>query len=97
MEIAINGRQFDIEQAVKTRAVVIIDRGWVFCGDVTERNGRIRLDRAVHVIRWESLGFDGMIANPKSSQVVLRTMTQPIDLPAGSEVFRVPVPQDWGL
>lgn len=79
------------------RAVVVIDRGWIFAGDLTRKNGRIWLDRAVWVFRWESIGFDGVIADPKNKKVTLKPMAQPIDLPAGAEIFCVPVADDWGL
>lgn len=78
------------------RAVVVVDRGWIFAGDVTEENGRIKLSRALHVFRWESIGFNGMIASPKSSKVMLKPITD-VDIPSGAEVFRVPVADDWGL
>ena len=26
----------------KTRAVIVVDRGWIFAGDVTRENGRIK-------------------------------------------------------
>lgn len=79
------------------RAVVVVDRGWIFAGDVTRENGRIRLGRAVHVFRWESVGFDGVIANPKSSKVALKPMPNGVDIPEGAEIFCVPVADDWGL
>jgi hypothetical protein len=82
---------------VGVRAVVVIDRGWIFAGDVRRENGRIYLTRAVHVLRWESIGFDGMIANPKSNKVTLKAMTRAVEVPDGAEVFSVPVADDWGL
>ena len=97
--IEINGVEYvraDTQQ-VGTRAVVVVDRGWIFAGNVTRENGRIRLDRAVWVFRWESIGFDGMIANPKSSQVTIRSMPNGVDLPEGAEIFMVPVDDSWGL
>ena len=97
--IEINGVEYvraDTRQ-VGTRAVVVVDRGWIFAGNVTRENGRIRLDRAVWVFRWESIGFDGMIANPKSSQVTIRSMPNGVDLPEGAEIFCVPVDDSWGL
>ena len=97
--IEINGVEYvraDAQQ-VGTRAVVVVDRGWIFAGNVTRENGRIRLDRAVWVFRWESIGFDGMIANPKSSRVTIRSMPNGVDLPEGAEIFCVPVDDSWGL
>lgn len=80
-----------------TRAVVVVDRGWIFAGDMKREDGRIVLSRAVHVFRWESIGFDGMIANPKSSKVTLRALSNVVDIPAGSEIFCIPVEDDWGI
>ncbi len=79
------------------RAVIVVDRGWIFAGDVTEKDGRIYLDRAVWVFSWTSIGFDGVLKNPKSDKVALRPLTTRVDLPADAEVFRCPVSDDWGL
>lgn len=79
------------------RAVVVVDRGWVFAGDIRRENGRIFLTRAVHVLRWESIGFDGLIADPKSSKVTLKAMSRPVEIPQSAEVFCVPVEISWGL
>lgn len=100
--IAINGVDYvraDSIQPMPTgnRAVVVVDRGWIFAGNVTRENGRIKLTRAVWVFRWESVGFDGVIANPKSNKVILKPLPQGVDLPEGSEVFCVPVDAEWGL
>lgn len=78
------------------RAVVVVDRGWIFAGDVTRENGRITLTNAIHVFRWESIGFDGMIANPSSSKVTLKSLSNPVEIPEGSEIFLIPVSDDWG-
>ena len=78
------------------RAVIVVDRGWIFAGDVTRENGRIKLSRAIHVFRWEAIGFDGMIANPKSSKVTLKPLAD-VDMPASSEIFAIPVVDEWGL
>ena len=100
--ITINGVDYVRADQVQTtpvgnRAVVVVDRGWVFAGDVTRENGRIKLTRAVHVFRWESIGFDGMIANPKSNKVTLKPLPTGVDIPQGAEVFCVPVDVTWGL
>ena len=79
-----------------TRAVVVVDRGWIFAGDVVRENGRIKLSRAIHVFRWEEIGFDGMIKEPKSRNVTLKPISD-VDIPEGAEIFCVPVAEDWGL
>jgi hypothetical protein len=81
---------------VKTgnRAVVVVDRGWIFAGDVTEEGGRIRLSRAVWVFSWESVGFAAVIENPTHADI--RPIAD-VDIPAASEIYRIPVGDDWGL
>lgn len=101
--IQINGVEYIRADSVQTqrpsgtRAVVVIDRGWIYAGDVVRENGRIKLSKAIWVFRWESIGFDGVIANPKSSKVTLKPMPNGVDIPEGSEVFSVPVDDTWGL
>jgi hypothetical protein len=79
------------------RAVVVVDRGWIFAGDVTEKNGRIYLFRAVWVFRWERIGLDGVLDDPYAEGVDIRPLARPIDIPAASEIWRTPVHEMWGL
>lgn len=76
-----------------TRAIIVVDRGWIFAGDVTRANGRIRLSRALHVFKWESVGFAGMIEN--TARADLRRIKD-VEIPEGAEIFCVPVADDWG-
>lgn len=80
------------------RYVVVLDRGWVVAGDVeTTPNGRLRITRALHIRNWLEIGFDGMVADPKSKKVIIRPMPNGFDCPADAELFRVPVNDTWGL
>ncbi len=79
------------------RAVIVVDRGWIFAGDVMEVNGKIHLFNVIHVLRWEGCGFDGMIANPLQSCVKIKKLDVPVVIPADAEIFRLPVPRNWGL
>ena len=79
------------------RAVVVVDRGWIFAGDVTEENGRIYLDRAVWVFRWEGVGFAAVVEDPKKAKADIRKMSTRVDLPSEAELFRLPVCDSWGL
>ena len=94
--VIINGLEYAPTRNPGHRAVVVIDRGWIFAGDVTEENGRIRLSRAVWLFRWESVGFSAVVADPKSGKADIRKIDD-VDIPAGAEVFRIPVSDDWGL
>lgn len=86
-----------MENSNGKRAVVVVDRGWIFAGDVTDKDGRIYLDRVVWVFRWERIGFAAVIEDPKQNGVDIRPLTASLDIPAGAEIFRVPVPEDWGF
>src|SRR5262245_16230127 len=80
------------------RAIIVIDRGWIVAGDVTEDGDRIKLSRAVHVRSWESIGFDGLVEDGgKTNKVTLKAFPNGFDIPKGSEIFRVPVADDWGF
>ena len=102
-ELEINGTKYVRADSVKeekpngNRCVVVVDRGWIFAGDVEEKDGRIYLTRTLHVRRWEGLGFDGMVANPKDSKVTLKPIAGITDIPESAEVFRVHVSENWGL
>ena len=78
------------------RAVVVVDRGWIFAGDVERSDGRIRISNAVHVFKWLEKGFAAMIDDPKSAKADLRPIAD-VDIPVGAEVFCVPVADGWGL
>lgn len=93
--ININGIEYAPVSAAPTgtRAVVVVDRGWIFAGDVTRADGRIRISRAVHVFSWQSIGFAKMV---ETEEADLRPIAD-VDMPAGAEIFCVPVHDKWGL
>lgn len=93
-KIVLNGVEYAPVKAGGNRAVVVVDRGWIFAGDVSEENGRIYLTRAVWVFRWESCGFAAVIENPSNADI--RPISD-LDIPACSEIFRIPVADNWGL
>lgn len=93
--ITINGVEYaPVTKQAGTRAVVVVDRGWIFAGDVTRKDGRIYLSNAVWVFRWETIGFNGVIENPAKADI--RKIAD-VELPEASEVFCVPVNDSWGL
>lgn len=98
-EIEINGETYVKESSIQTqpagnRAIIVVDRGWIFAGDVTRENGRIRLSRALHVFKWQSVGFAGIIENTDKAD--LRPISD-VDIPEGAEIFAIPVHDQWGL
>lgn len=82
----------------KNRCVVVVDRGWIWAGDLTEEDDRIFLDRVVWVFNWRSVGFDGVIKNPEHKDVTLRPLPKKrVSIPKDAEIFRVEVNDEWGL
>jgi len=98
--ISVNGVEYvraDSIPAAKpngSRAVIVVDRGWIFAGDITRENDRIRISRAVWVFCWESCGFAKVIEDPSKADI--RPMAD-VDMPKGAEIFCVPVSDNWGL
>jgi hypothetical protein len=101
--IKINGIDYVRADAVSAplpngnRVVLVVDRGWIFAGDLTEEDGRIYLDRAVHVLSWQTGGFATLCSDPKAAGAKLTKLSSRVDVPEGAEVFRVPVSDSWGL
>jgi len=103
--LEINGVMYVRENATLRpgkRAVVVIDRGWIYAGDVEAYEDpiigkRIRLTRAVHVFSWKSCGFEAVVEKGVASGADLRPCSTPVDVPADAEIFRRPVGDNWGL
>jgi len=103
--LTINGTNYVREDTTTKpgkRAVVVIDRGWIYAGDVEHYEDpilgkRLRLTRAVHVFGWKSCGFEVVVEKGKASGADLRPCAGPVDVPADAEIFRRPVGDDWGL
>ena len=95
-QIVVDGVEYAPVKAQGARAVVVVDRGWIFAGDVRCADGRIYLSRAVWVFRWENVGFAAVVADPKKSKADIRPIDD-VDTPAQSEIFRIPVDDEWGL
>ncbi len=79
------------------RAIVVVDRGWIFAGDLSRTpDGYVRLDNAVWVFRWESIGFAEVVKDPSKADI---RATDPVEVPEDAIVFRVPVSSNppWGI
>jgi hypothetical protein len=102
--LEINGVTYVPETAVGpaalpagNRAVFVIDRGFIYAGDWELGHGQYTLTSAVNLRRYESIGFEGVLADPKSSKATIVAMPYPVIVPQGSVLFLIPVPQGWGL
>jgi hypothetical protein len=93
VEYVREGTRSDTKPIVGNRHVVVVDRGWIFAGDMERKDGRIKLTRALHVFKWESIGFAKMVETAKAD---LRPIAD-VDIPSDAEIFSIPVPESWGL
>jgi len=95
MNVNIDGTEYaPVNRPAGNRAVVVVDRGWIFAGDVEDKNGRVYLTNAVWVFSWNSIGFSGVIEQPENADI--RPIAD-LDFPAASEIFRVSVSDGWGI
>lgn len=78
------------------RAVVVLTAGWIYAGDIVRKDGRIYLSRVVWVLRWAEIGLDGVVKDPTSKKVTLKDNPD-INIPERSEIFCIPVSENWGL
>ena len=93
--VTIDGIEYRAVATKGKRAVVVVDRGWIFAGDVEENGDRIVLSNAVWVFRWSGIGFNGVLSDPKKAEI--RNMNHDVEIPKASEIFRIPVADGWGL
>lgn len=92
--IELNGIEYSPLTERGKRAVVVVNSGWIFAGDVSEENGRILITRAVWVFNWTSCGFSKVIEDPSNADI---RPIEDVDVPTVSELFRIPVHDTWGI
>ena len=57
----------------KKRVILVVDRGWIFAGDQSvTSDGYVRLDRAVWVFNWASVGFAAVVKDWRASKADIR-------------------------
>jgi len=94
-KVTVDGKEY--VSAVKgNRRIVVLDRGFIFVGDLRKENEMYILSDAYNVRSWKSGGFGGMETDPKASQVKLDKCADKI-FKIGSEIFFTPVEDNWGL
>lgn len=103
-ELAVDGCRYVREDLIPSvpvapsgkRAIIVVDRGWVWAGDVERKDGRIYLSRAVWCVAWQK-GIDKLMKDPKGAGADLRKVDTVVDIPEAAELFALPVPDNWGL
>ena len=101
--ININGTEYvkksDIPEAAPAgnRAVIIADRGFIYCGNMTRNeDGSIVLAQAKNIRKWDKNGMGGLLSDPVAAGATLDPVAYPIEFPAGTVLQIVSVPESWG-
>lgn len=77
------------------RHLVVLDRGWIFVGDLEDRpEGGYLLTKAKNIRRWEQGGFGALSKSAKAAKAHLDDCA-PIWFTSSACIFRVPVGGDW--
>jgi hypothetical protein len=76
------------------RFIVVLDRGWIFIGDLAIDGPVHTLSRARNIRTWQRGGFGGLTQSAKVSQATLDDCAD-IQYAASAEIFRVRVGEDW--
>ena len=85
------------KRAPGNRKVIVADRGYIYAGDVEVKGDIYILSNAVNLFRFNSIGLDGAIANPKSDKIVIKKLSTQVEIPFGAILHMFPVSDDWGL
>ena len=83
-------------QPTSGRVVMVVDRGFLFAGDVRREGDRIYLSRVKWIFKFSDIGLSAVIENPLREEVDLRDYAD-IEIPAHREIFSAPVAPDWGF
>ncbi len=79
-----------------SRAIVVLDRGWIFVGNLEHReDGTCRLTNAANVRKWQTGGYGGLTKDPVGAQVDMDPCAD-LEFATAAMLFCTPVSDDWG-
>ena len=82
--------------AVGDRHIAVLDRGWIFAGNMTiDDAGIYTMTNVVNVRKWSSGGFGGLTRSAKDSGAVLDPC-EPIRFHRSALIMAVPIGSEWG-
>lgn len=95
--IQINGIDYvqKASQPTGIRHVVVLHRGFIFVGDVVDDGDEVTVSNAHNVRKWASGGFGGLAKSATDSRATLDPCADFKYQRSVSEIFRVPVGEDW--
>ena len=78
-----------------SRHIVVLDRGWVFVGDLQQQEDKTwLLVNAKNIRRWAKGGFGLLSRSARESEAVLDECA-PIRFDGSAMILRVPVGRGW--
>jgi hypothetical protein len=97
----------DVKKAIETitkanascatgdRYIVVIDRGWIFAGELScPENDIYTLTNCVNVRKWEKGGFGALSRGAKTAGATLDE-TAPLKFHRSAMIFCVPIVEGW--
>jgi len=76
------------------RHVLVLDKGFIFVGNLEDRDGRIWMTNCHNLRRWGKNGFGGAVEDPIAAEVELDRCPD-FSVPMSVELMRLPVPEGW--
>jgi len=77
------------------RHIVVLDRGWIFAGNMTQdEHGVYTLTNCVNVRKWSQGGFGALAISASKAGATLDDCA-PIRFRADAMIFAVPIPENW--
>lgn len=77
------------------RHIIVLDRGWIFAGDMSQdEKGVYTVLNCKNVRKWSKGGFGGLTKSAKKSEAVLDDC-EPVRFYSKSMIFCVPIGDDW--
>jgi len=76
------------------RHICVLDRGWIFVGNLTREDNVCTISNPINVRRWQG-GFGKITEGAKTAQAVLDKCESVIRFDASAIKFVVPISETW--
>jgi hypothetical protein len=76
------------------RHIVVLDRGWIFAGDLVVEDGIYTLSNAANIRTWKTGGFGALSQGAKKAGAQLDDCAA-IKFSGKAMIFAVPISKDW--
>lgn len=85
----------ELEKTKGDRHLVVLDRGWIFVGNLIKNEGEpYILTNAKNVRKWEIGGFGALSQSAKKAKAVLDNCAD-IYFSESAKIFCVPISENW--